>query len=46
MKDDDPERSALREMISTAVEKCTDTAILDLVHKLLLMPCENEDDNL
>jgi hypothetical protein len=35
MKDDDPERNALRQLISTAAEICTDTSILDLVYQLL-----------
>lgn len=42
MKDNDPERSALREMIATAAENCTDTSILDLVYKLLAY--ENNDE--
>lgn len=35
MKDDDPERTALRQMIAEAAEDCTDTFLLDLVYKLL-----------
>lgn len=36
MKDDDPERTALREMIAEAADDCTDTFLLDLVYKLLI----------
>jgi hypothetical protein len=36
MKDDDPERTALREMIAEAADCCTDTPLLDLVYKLLI----------
>ncbi len=36
MKDDDPERTALREMIAEAADDCTDTSLLDLVYKLLI----------
>ncbi len=35
MKDDDPERNALREMIADAMEECKDTSVLDLIYKLL-----------
>jgi hypothetical protein len=35
MKDDDPERTALREMIADAMEECKDTSVLDLIYKLL-----------
>lgn len=36
MKDTDPERTALREMIAEAADDCTDTFLLDLVYKLLI----------
>lgn len=36
MKDDDPERTALRQRIAEAADSCTDTFLLDLVYKLLL----------
>lgn len=36
MKDTDPERAALREMIAEAANDCTDTFLLDLVYKLLI----------
>lgn len=36
MKDTDPERAALREMIAEASETCTDTNLLDLVYKILI----------
>ena len=45
MKDDDPERNALRQMIVSAAENCTDTATLDLIYKLLLMSSEKQDDD-
>ena len=35
MKDNDPERTALREMIADAMEECKDTSVLDLIYKLL-----------
>ena len=35
MKDNDPESSALRQMITEAIEACTDSALLDLIYKLL-----------
>lgn len=35
MKDDDPERTALRQRIAEASETCTDTDLLDLIYKLL-----------
>ncbi len=35
MKDHDPERDALRQMIAEAVDACTDASLLDLVYKLL-----------
>lgn len=36
MKDTDPERTTLREMIAEAAEDCTDISLLDLVYKLLI----------
>lgn len=35
MKDTDPERNALREMIADAMEECNDTSVLDFIYKLL-----------
>lgn len=35
MKDDDPERATLRQMIEAAAENCTDTSTLYLVYQLL-----------
>lgn len=35
MKEHDPERDALRQMIAEAVEACTDVSLLDLIYKLL-----------
>ena len=44
MKDDDPERNALRRMIASAAENCTDTATLDLIYKLLTYDSKDEND--
>lgn len=35
MKDNDPESNALRQMITEALEACTDASLLDLIYKLL-----------
>ena len=44
MKDDDPERNALRRMIASAAENCTDTSTLDLIYKLLIYDSKDEND--
>ena len=44
MKDDDPERTTLREMIAEAVETCTDTFLLDLIYKLLIRDDEKQKE--
>ena len=36
MRDDDPERTTLRQMIATEAENCTDTELLNLVYQLLV----------
>ena len=36
MRDTDPERTALRQMIAEAADDCTDTFLLDLIYKLLI----------
>jgi hypothetical protein len=43
MKDDDPERTALREMIAEAADGCTDTPLLDLVYKLLINDAKQKE---
>lgn len=43
MKDDDPERTALREMIAEAADGCTDTSLLDLVYKLLINDAKQKE---
>ncbi len=33
----DPNPSAMKELIARALEECTDTSMLDLIYKLLLL---------
>lgn len=33
---EDPDALALRQLIATALEQCTDTDLLDLIYKLLI----------
>ena len=44
MKDTNPERTALREMIAEAAETCTDTHLLDLIYKLLTRDDEQQTE--